>query len=94
MDWDFILKDAVKGGAIKELHLRKLPSLKTVDDWTKVQEVGLIDHRTKYAHYKGALVKYGERLYFVAEQRLEAVAPFRPWNFKTKIKVTDVEKES
>lgn len=93
MDWDYILRDAVKDGSIKELHLRKIPSLKTVDDWTKVQEVGLVDHRTKYAHYKGALVKYGERLYFVAEQRLEAIAPFRPWNFKVKIKVTDPEKE-
>jgi hypothetical protein len=94
MEWDYILRDAVKDGCIKELHLRKLPSLKTVDDWEKVQEVGLVDHRTKYAHYKGALVKYGDRLYFVAEQRLDAIASFRKWNFKTKIKVTDPEEKS
>ncbi len=91
MEWEYVLRDAVKGNSIKELHLRKLPSLKTVDDWQKVQEIGLVDHKTKYAHYKGGLVKYGDRLYFVAEQRLEAISPFRQWNFKNKIKVTDPE---
>ncbi|MCB1141772.1 MAG: hypothetical protein H7A24_12635 [Leptospiraceae bacterium] len=91
MEWDYILRDAVKGNTIKELHLKKVPSLKTCDDWKKVSEIGLIDHQTKYAHYKGGLVKYGERLYFVAQQRLDAIAPFRPWNFKAKIKVMEGE---
>lgn len=91
MEWEKILKDAVKDNAIKELHLRKVPSLKTVEDWNRVLELGLIEHQTKFAMYKGALVKYGDRLFFVTQERLDAVAPFRKWNFKAKIKVTDPE---
>lgn len=91
MEWEKILRDAVKDNSIKELYLKKVPSLKTCDDWKKVSEVGLVDHRTKFAHYKGGLVRYGEKLFFVNEQRLEAIAPYRSWNFKTKIKVTDTE---
>lgn len=91
MEWEKVLRDAVQNGTIKELYLKKIPSLKTCDDWKKVQEIGLVDHKTKYAHYKGALVKYGERLYFVNEQRIEAIAPYRVWNFKSVIKVTDAE---
>lgn len=89
MEWERVLKDAVKDNCIKELHLTKVPSLKTCEDWKKVTEVGLVDHKTKYAHYKGGLVKYGERLYYVTEQRLEALSPYRSWNFKKTIKVVE-----
>ena len=92
MEWEKILRDAVKDNSIKELYLRRVPTLKTCEDWSKVVEIGMIDHQTKYAHYKGGLVKYGERLFFVSEQRLEALAPYRNWNFKAKIKVTDAGK--
>lgn len=91
MEWEKVLREAVKDGAIKELHLRKVPSLKTCEDWTKVSELGLVDHKTKYALYRGGLVKYGDRLFFVSQERLDAVSPFRKWDFKTKIKVTDPE---
>ncbi|MCZ8238687.1 MAG: hypothetical protein O9346_16240 [Leptospiraceae bacterium] len=92
MEWEKVLRDAVQGNSIKELHLRKVPTLKTADDWNKVIEVGLVDHKTKYAHYKGGLVKYGDRLFFVSDERIDAIAQFRKWNFKTKIKITDVDK--
>ena len=92
MEWEKVLRDAVQGNSIKELHLRKVPTLKTCDDWNKVTELGMVDHKTKYAYYKGGLVKYGDRLFFVSEERLEAVSNFRKWNFKTKIKVTDIDK--
>ncbi len=88
MEWEKILRDSVKEGSIKELYLRRVPTLKTCDDWNKVKEIGLIDHKTKYAHYKGGLVKYGEGLFYVSEERLQALAPFRKWEFKTKIKVS------
>jgi hypothetical protein len=92
MEWEKVLRDAAQGNSIKELHLRKVPTLKTADDWNKVIEVGMVDHKTKYAHYKGGLVKYGDRLFFVSDERIEAIAQFRKWNFKSKIKVTDIEK--
>ena len=91
MEWEKVLREAVKDNSIKELHLRKVPSLKTCEDWNKVTEVGKVDHKTKYAHYKGGLVKYGDRLFFVSDERLEALAPYRSWEFKIKIKVTDVQ---
>ncbi len=91
MEWEKVLRDAVKDGTIKELHLRKVPSLKTCEDWNKVAELGLVDHKTKYAYHKGGLVKYGDRLFFVSQERLDAVSPFRKWDFKNKIKITDAE---
>ena len=92
MEWEKVLRNAVQGNSIKELHLRKVPTLKTADDWNKVIEVGLVDHKTKYAHYKGGLVKYGDRLFFVSDERIDAIAQFRKWSFKTKIKITDIDK--
>ncbi|MCS7206074.1 MAG: hypothetical protein NZ853_10295 [Leptospiraceae bacterium] len=92
MQWERILKDSVKDGTIRELHLRHIPTLKNCENWNDVEEIGLVDHRTKYAHYKGILVKYGERIYFVPEKRMQALAPYRPWKTKKVIKVIDVEK--
>ncbi len=93
MEWERVLKDSVKENTIKELHLRHVPILKTAENWGDVDELGLIDHETKYAHYKGVLVKYGERLFYVPEARMQALAPFRPWKSKTKIKVIEPEKK-
>ena len=87
MEWDRILKDCVQNNEIRELHLRKIPALKTCDHWDKVIEIGLVDFKNKYAHTKGGLVKYGERIFFVTEARLEAVSSFRHWNFKNKVNV-------
>jgi hypothetical protein len=87
LEWDKILKDSVKDGTIRELHLRKIPSLKTCDDWNKVVEIGLIDYKGKYAHMKGGLINYGERIFFVSESRIEALSSFRKWNFKNKIRI-------
>lgn len=92
MQWERILRDSVKEGTIRELHLRHVPVLKTAENWNDVKEIGLIDHRTKYAHYKGILVKYGDRIFYVSEERMQALAPFRQWNTKKSIKVTDIEK--
>ena len=93
MEWERILRDSVREGTIRELHLRKVPTLKTCENWNDVKELGLIDHRTKYAHYKGVLVKYGDRLFYVSEERMQALAPFKSWKAKNRLKVTDVEKK-
>ncbi|MEQ9362623.1 MAG: hypothetical protein RIF32_00185 [Leptospirales bacterium] len=92
MQWEKILRDSVKEGTIRELHLRHVPVLKTAENWNDVKEIGAIDHRTKYAHYKGILVKYGERLFYVSEERMQALSPYRQWKVKGKIKVTEVGK--
>lgn len=92
MELERVLRDSVKDGSIKELHLRRVPVLKTCENWNDVEELGLIDHKTKFAHYKGCLVKYGERLFYVPEARMQALAPYRQWKNKKKIKVTDTGK--
>lgn len=73
--------------------MRKVPVLKTCENWNDVQEVGLVDHKTKYAYYNGILVKYGDRLFYVSEERMQALAPFRKWTSTDKIRVIDLEKQ-
>jgi len=93
MQWEKILKDSVNDGTIRELHLRHVPVLKTCENWNDVKEIGSINHKTKYAHYNGLLAKYGDRLFYIPEERVQALAPFRNWKIKKKIKVVDVEKK-
>lgn len=89
MEWESILADAVKDGSIRELHLKKLPVLKTTNNWRKVEPVGWIDHQMKYTHYKGGLVKLNEKLYFVQERTVKAVEEFIKFRFPRKINVID-----
>lgn len=85
MEWERILADAVKDGQIRELHLRKIPVLKTTTNWKKVELVGWVDHQMKYSHYKGGLVKLNDNLYFVQEKTIKALQEFMDWNFPRKI---------
>ncbi len=87
MEWEKILADSVQNGVIKELHLRKLPVLKAVDNWKKVILVGWVDHQMKHTHYKGGLVKLNDKLYFVQEKTIKALQEFMDWSFPLKIKV-------
>jgi len=89
MEWEKILAESVKDGIIKELHLRKLPVLKTVDNWKKVELIGWVDHQMKYTYYKGGLVKVNNRLYFVQEKTIKALQGFMNWDFPTRIKVIE-----
>jgi len=86
-DWEKLLADSVKDGTIKELYLRKLPVLKTVDNWKKVELVGQVDHQMKYTHYKGGLVRLNGNLYFVQEKTIAALREFMKWDFPVKITV-------
>ena len=87
MEWEKILVDSVKDGTIKELYLRKLPVLRTVDNWKRVELIGLVDHQMKYTYYKGGLVKLNGKLYFVQDKTIKALEEFMKWNFPKKIVV-------
>jgi hypothetical protein len=87
MEWEKILADSVQNGTIKELYLRKLPLLKTVDNWKRVELVGSVDHQMKYTHYKGGLVRLNGKLYFVQEKTITALREFMKWDFPAKITV-------
>ncbi len=87
MEWERLLTDSVKNGQIKELHLRKLPLLKTTTNWKKVELVGWIEHQLKYTFYKGGLVKQNNKLYFVQDSTIKALQEFMNWDFPQKIQV-------
>jgi len=87
MEWEVILADAVKDGTIRELHLSKLPVLKTTTNWKKVEFIGWVDHQLKYTHYRGALVKLNDKLFFVRESTVKALNEFLNWKAKNVIRV-------
>ena len=87
IEWEKTLVDAAKDGKIRELHLRKLPLLKTTTNWKKVELVGWIDYQMKYTYYKGGLVKLNGRLYFVQEKTIQALQEFMEWKFPRRINV-------
>ena len=91
MNWEHVLRDAIKDGEIRELHLRNLPVLKNCQNWNEVKELASVDHKTKYAHYNGLLVRHASSLYYLPQERVEALKPFRSWEYKNKIKVIDTE---
>ncbi len=88
MEWETILSDAVQNGKIRELYLSKLPVLKTTTNWKKVELLGWIDHQLKFTHYRGALVKLNNKLYFVRENTIKALQQYMNWKVKTLIEVT------
>jgi hypothetical protein len=88
MEWDTILQDATQNGQIRELYLKRIPVLKTCDNWRKVEPIGWVDHRTNLAYYKGGLVRLKGRVYFISDQTIDALAEFINFKFKLKINVT------
>lgn len=78
-------------GKIRELYLYKLPILKTCDNWTAVKEIGRVDFKGKHSDYHGGIVKYAEKVYFIPDARIEALSPYRKWNWKTTIRVVTEE---
>ena len=87
MEWEKILSDSVKDGKIRELHLRKLPMLKTTTNWNRVELIGWIDHQMKYTHYKGCLARLNDKLYFVRENTIKALSEFIDFKVSKKIQV-------
>jgi hypothetical protein len=87
MEWETILADAVKDGQIRELYLSRVPVLKTTTNWNRVELVGWVDHQMKYTHYRGALVKLNDKLFFVKENTIKALQPYIHWKSKTLIQV-------
>lgn len=87
MEWERILSDSVQNGQIRELHLSKIPVLKTTSNWKKVEPLGWVDYKMKYSHYKGVLVKLNDKLYFVKESTIKALQQYVKWNLSKKILV-------
>lgn len=91
MEWEVYLKDSVKEGKIRELYLRKIPTLNSCDNWKDIQPIGWIDHQMKYSHYKGALVKLHDRIYFIREKTINALSPYIKFKIPLVIEVIKEE---
>jgi hypothetical protein len=89
MEWQKVLADAVKDGTIRELHLSKIPQLKTCNNWREVEPIGLVDHKMKYSHYRGGLVKLNDKLYFVTDKTITAINEFIKLEFRHRINVVE-----
>ena len=87
MEWESYLADSVKDGKIRELYLKKIPVLKTCDNWKKVELIGWIDHQMNLSHYRGGLVKLGGKIFFISEKTIEALSSYISWKFPQRIKV-------
>ena len=93
MEWETVLRDTVKDGKIRELHLSKIPVLKTCDNWKKVKPIGWVDHKMMHSHYKGGLVKFNGKIYFVREMTLNAINRYIEFKFSQLIEVIEEEKQ-
>ena len=93
LNWALLAEELREKGSIRELHLYKVPELKTCNNWGLVKELGRIEFKGKYSVYRGGLVEYGGKVFYVPESRIQALARFRKWNFKKDIRVIP-EKEA
>jgi len=87
MEWEIYLKDSVQEGKIRELHLKKIPTLKTCNNWKEVKPIGWVDHEMKYSHYKGALVKLHDKIFFVTDKTIDALSPYMKFKIPQVIEV-------
>jgi hypothetical protein len=89
MKWQDLLKDSVKGNAIKASSLRRIPQLKSCPYWDRALFLGTISYRVALASYDGGLVNYGGRIYYVSRSQIEALRPYVRWNQKKRITVIE-----
>ncbi len=87
MDWESVLQDVINTGTIRELFLKRIPVLKTCDDWKRVEPVGWVEHKTNLVFYKGAIVKLRGNMYFVSDKTFDALSEFINFRFNKRIQV-------
>ncbi|MDH5717553.1 MAG: hypothetical protein OEZ22_07925 [Spirochaetia bacterium] len=91
MDLQKLVTDGLEHNRIRELYLYKVPMIKNVEDWTKVQELGKIYFKGKHATFNGGLVKYGNNIYFISDTLIVSLTKYRKWKFSKEIQVVPEE---
>ena len=76
LDWQTILRDAAKAGTVRLAELRKIPQLKTCDNWKDVTFIGRVRFTVPNAVYDGGLVKLADRIYYINTRQIETVRRF------------------
>jgi hypothetical protein len=89
-EWESVLKDVAGGGSIRAAYLRKIPHLKTCDNWKDVTFLGRVSLTLPYAVYDGGLVKLADRIYYINSRQIEVVRRFAHFrNLDKSIAVTE-----
>ncbi len=84
-EWhDFIIKKK----SISEEKLKMLPVIKTCDNWKKVLPLGLVSHSTGLSTYKGGVIEYGNKIYFMRKETMIALQKELKFNFPAILKIT------
>ncbi|MDH5719954.1 MAG: hypothetical protein OEZ13_04950 [Spirochaetia bacterium] len=86
-----LVEDGLEKNRIRELYLYKVPTIRNVDDWTKVKEVGKIYFKGKHSTYNGGLIQYGNKYFFITDTVIVSLTKFRKWKFPTEIQVVPEE---
>ncbi|MDY6933465.1 MAG: hypothetical protein SVZ03_04485 [Spirochaetota bacterium] len=89
MEWENLLSDTIVDGKIRELYLKKIPVLRTCNNWKEVEPIGWVDHKMSLSHYKGGLVRLGDKIFFVKDITINALSAYMEWKFPQKIEVTE-----
>jgi hypothetical protein len=76
VEWQSLLRNAADDGTIRLAALRKIPQLKTCDNWKEVVFLGRVHHATAHVTYDGGLVKLGQRIYYISRRQIDVVAKF------------------
>ena len=76
LEWESILRDAAATGTIRAAALRRIPHLKTCDNWKDVAFMGRVRYTLPHAEYDGGLVTLGDRIYYINSRQIDVVRRF------------------
>ena len=76
LEWQSILRDAANLGSVRLMELKRIPQLKTCDNWQRVAFLGRVRHTLPHAVYDGGLVKLEDKIYYINARQIETVRRF------------------
>ncbi len=82
-----LIEDSLPDFQIRELYLYQLTTLKNIENWNLVTEIGKIHFKGKHINYHGGLIRFQNSIYFLPDSMINALSAFRRWNFSKNIYV-------
>jgi len=76
LEWESILRNVRRLGTVRHIELRKIPQLKTCNNWQAVEFLGRVRHTLPHAVYDGGLVLLDDRIYYINAKQIEVVSHF------------------
>jgi hypothetical protein len=76
LEWQSILRTVAKTRSVRHVVLRRIPQLRTCDNWREVTFLGRVRYEAPNAVYDGGLVQLGERIYYISARQIQTVSRF------------------